>query len=190
MDLDPRIFEAPVRSDLIHTAVVAQAAAKRRGTAAVKSRAMVSGGGRKPYRQKGTGRARQGSTRSPQFAGGGVVFGPQPRSYAQRVPKKVRKAALRAALSLRRKEQKVHVVERFELAEIKTKQVLAKLRELGIDDALIITAERDTRLERAARNLPKVRVLPVAGLNVRDVLLRQHLVLTEAAVSAVVERLQ
>ena len=190
MDLDPKIFEAPVRSDLIHTAVVAQAAAKRSGTAAVKSRAMVSGGGRKPYRQKGTGRARQGSTRSPQFTGGGVVFGPQPRSYAQHVPKKVRRAALRAVLSLRKREQKLHVVPRFELAEIKTKQMIAKLREMGIEDALIITAERDVRLERAARNIPHVRVLPVAGLNVRDVLLRQNLVMTEAAVSAVVERLQ
>jgi large subunit ribosomal protein L4 len=102
----------------------------------------------------------------------------------------VRKAALRSALSLRKREQKLHVVPRFELAEIKTKQVIAKLKELGIDDALIITAERDDRLERAARNLPHVRVLCAAGLNVRDVLLRQNLVMTEAAVSAVVERLQ
>jgi len=190
MELNPKIFEAAIRTDLIHTVVVAQAAAQRSGTAATKSRALVSGGGSKPYKQKGTGRARQGSTRSPQFAGGGVVFGPQPRSYAQRVPKKVRRAALCSVLSLRKSEDKLHVVPSFELPEIKTKRVVARLAEIGAPDALIVTAERDRALELAARNLPGVRVLAAAGLNVRDVLQRQHLVLTEAALAAVVERLQ
>jgi large subunit ribosomal protein L4 len=189
MDLDPSIFSAPIRPDLIHTVVVAQEAAKRRGTSATKNRALVSGGGSKPYRQKGTGRARQGTIRAPQFAGGGAVFGPQPRSYEQRVTKKVRAAALRSALSLRHSEERVHVVERLEVPQGKTKEVVAQLQAIGVDDALIVTASRDHRLELAARNLPRVRVLEAAGLNVRDVLLRKHLVMTEDGARAVVERL-
>ena len=187
--LDPKIFEVPVRRDLIHTVVVAQHAARRSGTAHTKSRSQVSGGGRKPYKQKGTGRARQGSTRSPQWAGGGVVFGPQPRSYAQNVPKKIRRAALCAALSLRKREERVHVVDEFDLKDLKTKLVVERLAKLGVDDVLIVTAERDLRLETAARNLKHVRVLPVCGLNVRDVLARKHLLLVGAAVPALTERL-
>jgi len=187
--LDAKIFEAPIRRDLIHTVVVAQHAAKRSGTAATKSRSLVSGGGRKPYKQKGTGRARQGTTRAAQWAGGGVVFGPQPRSYAQNVPKKVRRAALRSALSLRKREDCVKVVDDFALPEMKTKRVLERLRELEMEDVLIVTAERDVRLETAARNLPRVRVLAVAGLNVRDVLARKHLLLVGPAVPALTERL-
>ena len=188
--LDPRIFEAPVRADLIHAVVVSQDAARRRGTHATKNRALVSGGGRKPYRQKGTGNARQGTIRAAQFAGGGTAFGPQPRSYAQRIPKKIRKAALRSALSLRKREDALQVVPSFELAEPKTRLVAERLRELGAEDALIVTRERDALLERSARNLRTVRVLAVAGLNVRDVLLRKNLILVGDAVDAVVERLQ
>jgi large subunit ribosomal protein L4 len=168
---------------------VAQHAAQRSGTAHTKSRSQVSGGGRKPYKQKGTGRARQGSIRSPQWAGGGIVFGPQPRSYAQNVPKKVRRAALCAALSLRKREDRVHVVDAFDLPELKTKRVIEQLAKLGVEDVLIVTAERDLRLETAARNLKHVRVLPVGGLNVRDVLARKHLLLVGAAVPALSERL-
>jgi large subunit ribosomal protein L4 len=188
--LDSRIFEAPVRSDLLHTVVVAQMAERRAGTHATKNRALVSGGGRKPFRQKGTGRARAGTSRSPQASGGGVVFGPQPREYGQKVPKKVRKAALRSALSLRNSEGHVQVVAPFDLPEIKTKLVAERLRELEASDALIVTLERDPRLERAARNLPTVRVLAVAGLNVRDVLAREYLLISEDALPAIVERLQ
>ena len=188
--LDPRIFEAPVRSDLIHTVVVSQRAAARGGTHATKNRALVSGGGRKPYRQKGTGNARQGTIRAPQFAGGGVAFGPQPRSYAQRVPKKLRKAALCSALSLRKSEDALTVLVAFDLPEPKTKLVAKKLAEMGTEDVLIVTRERDLLLERAARNLPRVNVLCVAGLNVRDVLLRKHLILIGDAVDGIVERLQ
>jgi len=190
MQLKPEIFEAPIKPGLHHTVVVAQSAAQRAGTAATKNRSLVSGGQSKPYRQKGTGRARQGSTRAPQFTGGGVVFGPQPRSYAQRVPKKVRKAALRSALSLRKSEDRVHVVPSIELAELKTKLLVAQLRSLGAEDALIVTGERDRTLELAARNAPQVRVLAAAGLNVRDILQRKHLVLTEAGLAAVEERLR
>lgn len=187
--LDPKIFDAPIRPDLIHAVVVGQMAALRAGTHATKNRALVSGGGRKPYRQKGTGHARQGTIRAPQYAGGGIVFGPQPRSYVKRIPKKVRRAALRSALSLRRSEDRVEVVDSFEIPELKTRLVAERLRDLGTDDALIVTAERDRRLERAARNLPRVRVLAVSGLNVRDVLARKHLVLTKDALGAIAERL-
>jgi large subunit ribosomal protein L4 len=189
MDLDPKIFDAPIRSDLLFTVNVAQQAAKRSGTAAVKNRALVSGGGQKPWRQKGTGRARQGTTRAPHWAGGGVVHGPRPRDYSVSVPKKVRKAALRSALSLRKREDRVLVVDSLGITEPKTQALAKKLRELGVEDALIVTRERDRALELSGRNLPTVRVLPVVGLNVRDVLLRKHLVLLRDAVPAVVERL-
>jgi large subunit ribosomal protein L4 len=188
--LDSGVFEAPIRPDLIHTVVVAQMAARRQGSAATKNRALVSGGGRKPHRQKGTGRARQGTIRAVQFKAGGVVFGPQPRSYAQHVPKKVRKAALRSALSLRHGEGHVKVVAEFQLPEPKTRHVAAGLAKLELDDVLIVTRERDLELERAARNLPRVRVLTVSGLNVRDVIARKHLLLVGDAVEGVVERLQ
>ena len=190
MDLDPKVFGAPIRGDLLHTVNLAQLAGRRSGTAAVKNRANVSGGGVKPWRQKGTGRARQGTIRAPHWAGGGVVHGPRPRDYSVSVPKKVRKAALRSALSLRKREDRVLVVDSFTLAEPKTKLMVAKLRELGVEDVLIVTRERDHNLELAGRNLPHVRVLPVIGVNVRDVLLRKNLVLVGDAVAALTERLQ
>ena len=188
--VDSKVFDAPVRPDLIHRVVVAQMAARRAGSAATKNRALVSGGGRKPHRQKGTGRARAGTTRAGQWAGGGVIFGPQPRSYAQRIPKKVRQAALRSALSLRKREGRLKVVDSFELPEIKTKHFVERLRELDAEDALVVTAQRDRRLELAGRNLPNVRVLAVAGLNVRDIVVRENLVLTHEAMDAIVERLR
>lgn len=188
-ELDSAIFEARARPDLIQTVVVAQMAARRQGTAATKNRALVSGGGKKPYRQKGTGRARQGTIRSPQFAGGGVVFGPQPRSYASNVPKRVRRAALCSALSLRNRDGNLRQVDDLELPEAKTRHVAAALRELGLADVLIVTRERRLDLERAARNLPKVRVLAVAGLNVRDIVAREFLLLIGDAASAIAERL-
>ena len=188
--LEKTIFEAPIRPDLVQAVVVGQQAAQRSGSHSVKNRALVSGGGRKPFKQKGTGRARQGTTRAAQHAGGGVAFGPRPRGYEQSVPKKVRKAALRSALSLRNSEDAIKVVKSFAVEEIKTRLVVAELDKLGLGDVLIVTAERDTKLERAARNLPKVRVLCAAGLNVRDVLARQNLVLTEDGLAAVTERLQ
>ncbi len=188
-ELDSRVFDAPVRPDLIHGVVVAQQSARRSGTAATKNRALVSGGGRKPFRQKGTGRARAGTIRASQWAGGGVVFGPQPRSFAQHLPKKVRRAALRSALSLRNGEGVLQVVDSFALPEIKTRLVVQRLEELGVDDVLIVTRERDPTLERSARNIPTVRVLPVDGLNVRDVLARKSLLIVGDAVDAIVERL-
>jgi large subunit ribosomal protein L4 len=189
-ELDSRVFQAPIRPDLMEAVVVAQRARRRAGTAATKNRSLVAGGGSKPWRQKGTGRARHGTTRSVLWAGGGVTFGPQPRSYAQRLPKKVRKAALRSALSLRNKEGSVKAVESFELKEIRTRGVVDQLRALELDDVLIVTRERDLRLEKAARNLQRVRVVAVAGLNVFDVLAREQLLLVGDAADAVAERLQ
>lgn len=189
-DLDPEVFSVPIRHDLLHSVVVSQLAARRSGTAATRNRAAVSGGGSKPYRQKGTGRARQGTTRAPQFSGGGVVFGPQPRSYAQRLPKKVRRGALRSALSLRNSEGALQVSDSLGIDEIKTKALAAKLAELGTPDVLIVTHERDRNLELSGRNLPTVNVLPVAGLNVYDVLARKNLLIMSDALPAVVERLR
>lgn len=190
MELEPKVFDAPVRTDLLHAVVVDQLARRRRGTAATKNRALVSGGGAKPFRQKGSGRARQGSSRVSQMEGGGVVFGPQPRSYAQRIPKKVRRAALCSALSMRKQEDRIIQVDTLELPETKTRLLAARLRELGCDDALVVTPVRDPRLELASRNLATVKVLPVEGLNVRDVLARRSLVLVGDAPAAIAERLQ
>ena len=187
--LDPKIFEARVRPDLHHSVVLGQLAAKRRGTHATKNRSLVSGGGAKPFKQKGTGRARQGTSRAAQHSGGGIAFGPQPRSYAQRIPKKLRRAALRSALSMRNGESALKVIDDFELSEIKTNLVGQQLDSRGMADVLIVTGQRDERLERAARNIPRVKVLPVDGLNVRDVLARKGLLLVGDAVNQIQERL-
>ncbi len=191
MDLDSRIFDVPVRRDLLHSVVQSQLAGRRAGTAATKSRAQVSGGGAKPFRQKGTGRARQGTTRAPQWAGGGSVFGPVPRSHNISLPKKVRRAALRGAVSLRVSEGAVTVVEALALDAFKTKRVAEILEGLGVgvDGVLIVIHEADPVLERSARNLRGVSVLRAAGLNVYDVLRHPKLVATKAAVAAIEQRL-
>ena len=191
VDLDPSIFEAPVRQHLFHAEVRRQLAKRRSGTHSTKNRAAVSGGGIKPWKQKGTGRARQGTIRAPQWAGGGVVFGPVPRSYEHALPKKVRRAALRGALSHQFREGNIKVVDELGLEEYKTKRVAKLLRDLSLEDApvLIVIAAEDPFLERSARNLPNVNVLRVAGLNVYDVLRHRKLLLTKAAVAAIGERL-
>jgi large subunit ribosomal protein L4 len=191
VELDASVFEAPVRTHLLHAEVRRQLADRQRGTHSSKNRAGVSGGGSKPWRQKGTGRARQGTNRAPQWAGGGAVFGPVPRSHAHALPKKVRSAALRAALSLRLQESKLTVVDQLELQEYKTRRVLEILEGLGLGggSVLIVSAERSPHLERSSRNLPGVSVLPVAGLNVYDVLRHDSLLLTREAVQGVQERL-
>jgi large subunit ribosomal protein L4 len=189
--LDPSIFAAPVKPHLLHAEVRRQLAKRRAGTHSTKNRHTVSGGGAKPWRQKGTGRARQGSTRSPQWAGGGSVFGPVPRSHEHVLPKKVRRAALRSALSLRAGEGAVRVVDAFELDTIKTKRVVEILRTLGLGSAsvLVVLAEPNATVERSARNLPRVSVIRAEGLNVHDVLRHSHLLLTRAALERVQERL-
>jgi large subunit ribosomal protein L4 len=191
VDVSPAVFEAPVKPHLFHAEVRRQLARRQRGTHSSKNRAAVSGGGSKPWRQKGTGRSRQGTTRAVQWAGGGVAFGPVPRSHEHALPKKVRRAALRGALSHRLREQAITVVEELSLDGYKTKRVAAILRELELLDmgVLIVIDQADPVVERSARNLRGVTVLRVAGLNVYDVLRHPRLLLTKAAVTAIQERL-
>lgn len=192
VELDPGIFERPVKKHLFHAEVRRQLAKRQRGTHSTKNRAAVSGGGVKPWRQKGTGRARQGSIRAPQWAGGGAVFGPVPRSHAHELPKKVRRAALCSALSLRLREGALLTVDALDLAAPKTKQVVELLGKLGLDGSasvLIVVSGPDLAVERAARNLHWVSVLRAEGLNTYDVLRHRRLLLTQAALEAIHERL-
>jgi large subunit ribosomal protein L4 len=192
VELAPAVFAITPKNHLLHAEVRRQLANRRAGTHSTKNRAGVSGGGIKPWKQKGTGRARQGSSRSPQWAGGGVVFGPVPRSHGHDLPKKVRRAALRGALSLRAKEDAVRVVDALSLDAFSTKRMLAILSGLGYGperSLLIVIAEGDDRVERSARNLPWVGVLRAEGLNVYDVLRHPQLLLTRAALAAVETRL-
>jgi large subunit ribosomal protein L4 len=191
VELDPAIFEAPVKPHLFHAEVRRQLAARRAGTHSTKNRAAVSGGGIKPWKQKGTGRARQGTIRAPQWSGGGVVFGPVPRDHSFDLPKKVRRAALCGALSLRQRESAVVVTDALELAG-KTKQAVEALRGLGLDGSesvLVVLEQPNPAVERALRNLPWADVLLVAGLNTYDVLRHQKLLVTRAALDAIHARL-
>jgi large subunit ribosomal protein L4 len=191
LELAAEVFEARVKPDLFHAEVRRQLAARHAGTHSTKNRAAVSGGGAKPWRQKGTGRARQGTTRAPQWSGGGAVFGPVPRSYDHSLPKKVRRAALRGALSLRQQEGAITVVDEFPISEFKTSRVAGVLEGLGLagDSVLIVIAEADEKLEISARNLPRVGTIRVEGLNVYDVLRHAKLLITRAAVEALEARL-
>ncbi|MBX2801422.1 MAG: 50S ribosomal protein L4 [Myxococcales bacterium] len=188
LDLDDAVFGAEVREHLLYAAVRYQRAKARAGTHKVKERAEVAGGGRKPWRQKGTGRARQGTIRAPQWRGGGVVFGPRVRVHAFKLNRKVRRAALVSAISRRTEESALVVLEDWQLSEIKTRQVTEFMKRFELADMLLV-APRDERLERSARNIPSVTVLPPEGLNVYDVLRRRNLVMTRAAVEAVTARL-
>ncbi len=189
VDLNPAVFEAEVKTHLLHEAVRYQLAKRRQGTHAVKRRSDVSGGGRKPYKQKGTGRARQGTTRAPQWRGGGVVFGPEPRSHAISMNKKERRAALRSALSKRVADGAVVVIDDLRFDDYKTREVAQLMERFGLGSALFVMPELDEKFARSARNIPTVTVLPTVGVNVYDVLRRDHLVLTRDAVDALAERL-
>ena len=191
VELDPAVFEAPIKPHLFHAEVRRQLSGRRSGSHSTKNRSAVSGGGAKPYRQKGTGRARQGTTRAPQFHGGGVVFGPVPRSYDQKLPKKMRRAALRAALSLRLQEEAVSVVESFGLEEYSTKRMVESLTALGVmeDSLLIVLEASDPYVERSARNLPCVSVIRAEGLNVYDVLRHRRILFVREAALSVQRRL-
>jgi large subunit ribosomal protein L4 len=188
VDLPAEIFDVQVNVPLIHQVVVAQQAAARQGTHATKTRGEVRGGGRKPYKQKGTGRARQGSTRAPQFAGGGTVHGPQPRSYDQRTPKKMKAAALRGALSDRARAGRVHVVESFVSGDKpSTKSALSALASLtGRPRALVVLERGDDLTWLSLRNVDTVHILAVDQLNTYDVLLSDDVVFTKAAYDAFV----
>jgi len=183
MELPAGLFGGPVRRHLLHSVVKMQLANRRAGTASTKTRGMVRGGGKKPWKQKGTGRARAGSIRSPLWPGGATIFGPQPRDYSYRLPASARRAALRAALALKLKEGALIVVDKIEV-EAKTKSVAKMLETLGLQSVLIITEGQNANLERAARNLPHAKVLRSEGANVYDILRYRNLLLTRDAVAA------
>lgn len=189
LELSDAVFSAPVKEHLLWEVVVAQLAARRRGTACTKTRAEVQGSTRKLYRQKGTGRARAGSIRSPVFVGGGRAHGPKPRSYAQRTPKKVRRGALISAISLRLKESKMLVLDNLELSEIKTKRMAEVLKRLGVETGLIVDAKSNEHLSKSVRNLAKAKYIAPEGLNVYDVLKYKTLLLTREGVKQLEERL-
>jgi large subunit ribosomal protein L4 len=192
VELPESIFGAKVNIPLMHQVVVAQRAAARQGTHATKTRGMVRGGGKKPYRQKGTGRARQGSTRAPQFTGGGTVHGPQPRDYSQRTPKKMKVAALHSALTDRADSERVYVVTGFVEGETpKTKEALGVLDTVtdgATRNVLVVTTQDDEVTWKSLRNVPFVHLLAEDQLNTYDVLASDHVVFTEAALSAFIGR--
>ena len=186
ISLDPGIFGIEPNTAVMHQVVTAQRAAARSGSASTKTRAEVRGGGRKPWRQKGLGRARHGSIRSPQWRGGGVAHGPKPRSYAQRTPKKMKKLALRSALSVRAAADAVKVVDSFDWDAPKTKTAVALLASMGIEGkALFVLAPSDHIAERSIRNLPEVNSLVVGQLNTYDVLWADAVVFTSDTVAMV-----
>lgn len=189
IDLDSSVFAAESKSHLLHAAVRYQLAKRRQGTHAVKRRSDVRGGGRKPYKQKGTGRARQGTIRAPQWRGGGVVFGPEPRDHTIGMNKKERRTAIRVALSKRVADDAVLVLDKFELPEFKTKQVIEFLERFELGNALLVVTEVDEKVIRSARNLKNITVVPTIGVNVYDVLRRDNLVITQEAVEALTQRL-
>lgn len=188
-ELPAEVFDVAVNIPLIHQVVVAQRAAARQGTASTKTRGEVRGGGRKPYKQKGTGRARQGSTRAPQFAGGGVVHGPQPRKYDQRTPKKMKAAALRGALSDRARAGRVHVVAGFGIDGVpSTKTALATITKLTTRAHVLVVTQRDDEATvKSLRNVPEVHLLVADQLNTYDVLVSDDVIFTEGALAAFLE---
>ena len=187
-ELSDDIFAASINEPLMHQALVRQLANARLGTHKTKGRSEVSGGGRKPWRQKGTGRARQGSIRSPQWRGGGVVFGPTPRSYAQKMPRRMRRAAVRSALTVKAIEDRIVLLDDLVLAEPKTREMALLLDRLSVESSvLILMADADQTVERSANNLPDVKLLRAHYVNVRDLLKYDYLVIPQAALTVLEE---
>ncbi len=191
IELDEKIFNSEIRENLVQNVVVWQLAKRRAGTASTKTRSEVRGGGKKPWRQKGTGRARAGTNRSPIWTGGGTIFGPKPRSYGFSLNKKARKSAMRSVLSAKLKDNQLTVVDKIELESPKTKLFLETVKALGLENekTLFVIPEKDEALHRSSRNLYRVLVLPTAGMNVYDLLRFEHLVLLQAAIPTINERL-
>ena len=186
--LDGHLFDAEVNGAVLHQAFVRQMANLRQGTSSTKTRTEVQGGGRKPYRQKGTGRARQGSIRAPQYAGGGIVFGPKPRKYTQDMPRKQRRLALRSALSVKNQENRLVVVENLEFEVPRTREFINLLADSGVEGSVLVVLENhNVNAEKSARNLVGVRVILSRNLNVRDILNHDWLLMTRAAVEQVGE---
>ena len=190
LDLDDAIFGVEVKENLLFAAVRYQQAKKRAGTHKTRSRSEVRGGGAKPFRQKGTGRARRGTTRAPQWRGGGVVHGPLPRNHGFKLNRKVRAAALKCALSRRAEEKALVVIDEINFDQIKTKNVVNFLKTFELTDALVVVDGANDILVRSANNLQEVTVLEKGGVNVLDVLRRRNLVMTKAAVESISARLQ
>ena len=182
-------FGREFNEDLVHQAVTAYLAGARQGTKSQKSRSEVSGGGRKPWRQKGTGRARSGNRRSPLWRGGGTVFGPKPRSYAFKLSKKVRRQGICVALSARLSEENLTVLDAFKFEQIKTKDFVKAMQALQIDNALIVLPDHDDTVERSSRNVPGYKVMLPEGLNVYDILLHRHVILLQNSVDKIEKRL-
>ena len=190
VDLSDEVFGGRVKTDLIHESVVRANAAERRGTHATKNRALVSGSGKKPWRQKGTGRARVGEIRNPLWRKGGTVFGPRPRSYEYQLPRKVEKGALRAALTQKLRDNAVTVVDALSVAEIKTKAAAEMLKRLGIEGkALLVDVKPEDKLALSVRNLEGIRVLASNRVSARDIVNARRLVLTQAAIQKLQEAL-
>ena len=182
VELSDSVFGVEVNESAIYEVVRMQMAARRQGTASTKERSFVSGGGKKPWRQKGTGRARSGSSRSPIWRGGGIVFGPHPRDYSFTVPKKVRKAALKSALSLKCRDQKIIVLKDFPMEEIKTRKFKEVLDRFGLKSVLFVLDGSNDKLERSSRNLQDLKMMRSEGINVYDLMRFEHLILMELSV--------
>ena len=187
LELNDAVFGVEVNEHLVHLAVVAQLANKRQGTQKAKTRSEVSGGGRKPWRQKGTGHARQGSTRAPQWTGGGVVFAPTPRDYSVKMNKKERRAALKSALTSKVQENKLIVLDELKLDEIKTKAMQNVLNNLNVSKAMVVLADNDKNVTMSAKNIPDVITALPNTINVYDVLKYNTLILTKASAAAIEE---
>ena len=187
IDLNDAVFGVEVNEHLVHMAVVSQLANNRQGTQKAKTRSEVSGGGRKPWRQKGTGHARQGSTRAPQWTGGGVVFAPKPRDYSFKLNKKEKRAALKSALTSRVVENKIIVLDAFNMDEIKTKKFKAVMDALKVSKALVVVGGDNKNVVLSARNIPSVKTASTATINVYDILKYDTLVITQDAVATITE---
>ena len=187
MELNDAVFGVEVNEHLVHMAVVNQLANNRQGTQKAKTRSEVRGGGRKPWRQKGTGHARQGSTRAPQWTGGGVVFAPTPRDYSFKMNRKEKRAALKSALTSRVQENKLIVVDELKFDEIKTKKFAEVLKNLNLDKALVVLNENDEKVVMSAKNIPTVKTTQINTINVYDVLKYNTVVLTKAAAESIEE---
>lgn len=189
VELSDQLFNVPVKPSVLHDVVTMQLSSRRAGTASVKNRSDVRGSTRKLFRQKGTGRARRGDIKSGLLRGGGVIFGPQPKSYAYKIPKKVRRLALKMVMSGKLQDNHLVVLDKFPLDHIKTKDVAGVLETLRLDSALIVTRTQDRYLDRSSRNIPGVKVLRCEGLNVYDVLKYKTLVLLEDSIPGIEGRL-
>ncbi|MBW2590380.1 MAG: 50S ribosomal protein L4 [Deltaproteobacteria bacterium] len=188
-ELPDALFDIPIKRSVLHEVVTMQLSCRRAGSASVKHRSDVRGSGRKLFRQKGTGKARRGDIKAPLLRGGGVVFGPDNRSYSYKVPKKKRKLALKMALSSKLKNHKIIVLDQFELEKVKTKAFIKVINKLDVNNALIVTEKKNENLDLSSRNVPDIKVMRSEGINVYDILKYKYLVLLESSINEIERRL-